>query len=223
MNVARIATGRDRHGLKWICLSAIVAALPASLQGAEKAPEVKGMRDAATHELIVENGRVAREEAAKDEIRKQQLDALRPVPPEQRPAPPEKRSLLADSDIICFNGLATMVPKRAMLHVPKNLAGRIGMQDGSRLVTFDEFIAQNRAWLTSSEVTRAQAEGGQPLSESVTKSFAKETRIVVATYYEGPISVLPLKVPAPETAAATPATAGANAAAGTTNTNAAKK
>jgi hypothetical protein len=62
------------------------------------------------------------------------------------------------------------------------------------------------------------------LAENVTKSFAKETRIVVATYYEGPISVLPLKVPEPETAAATTGAAGAGAVPNANvNANAAKK
>jgi hypothetical protein len=215
MNAARITMGRAK-GLKGICVLAVVAAMPAGLQGAERAPEAKVMRDVATHDSIVETGRIAREEAAKQELKQQQEHALKPVPPELRPKPPEKRSLLAVSDVICFNGLATMVPKRSVLHVPKNLTDRIGMQDGARFVDFQEFISKNRAWLTSSAVTRAQAEGNEPMSEGVVKSFAKETRIVVATYYEGPISVLPLKVPPTETAAVVPAGASANS-------NAAKK
>ena len=31
----------------------------------------------------------------------------------------------ADSDILCFNGMATLVPKRAVLHIPKNFADRL--------------------------------------------------------------------------------------------------
>ena len=184
-----------------------LAALPAA--AAERAPTPKSpVRDAATHEQIVESGRQAAAKAAeekKEPLFKPASDAQMKREAKLREEP---RSLLAVSDIICYNGLATMVPKRSVLHVPKNLADRIGLKEGVRFVTFQEFMAGNRAWLTNSAVNRSQAEGNEPLSEATLKSFAKETRIVVATYYEGPISVLPLKVPA----TTTPAAAGAPAA-----------
>jgi len=185
------------------------------LQAAEQAPAAKVMRDAATHDSIVEAGTKAKEEAAKQAVKdaQQQAMAFKPVPPEQRPKAPEQRSLLAVSDIICYNGIATMVPKRSVLHVPKNLKDRLVMQDGARFVTFQDFIVQNRSWLVSSEVSRIQAEGNKPLAEDVTKSFEKETRVVVATYHEGPISVLPLKVVEdPATATTTTTTSKAVAA-----------
>lgn len=213
-----IATGRAK-GLKSLCLLAVVAAMPGLLPAAEKAPVVNGMRDAATHDTIVETGRAAREEAAKNQTKQQQEMALKPVPPEQRPKPPEKRSLLAVSDIICFHGLATLVPKSAVLHVPKGLTDRVGMQDGARFVEYQEFLTKNRGWLTSSEVSRLQAEGNEPLSEAVVKSFAKETRIVIATFNGGPISVLPLKTPPADTAAATTPGAAKTPAAAVANAN----
>ncbi|WP_367873910.1 hypothetical protein [Luteolibacter sp. Populi] len=197
MKTTRIEAGR-LSAPKWICVLAL-AAMPASRAEPEQAPEATGMRDAATHDTIVEASRVAKVEQARQEQQEAKL-FLKPVPPEKRPKPPEPRSLLAVSDIICFHGLATMVPKRAVLHVPKNLADRIGMQDGAQFVAFDAFLAQNRAWLTNSPVSRVQAEGNEPLSEAVLKSFEKETRLVVATFQEGPISVLPLKVPPTPTA-----------------------
>jgi hypothetical protein len=43
------------------------------------------------------------------------------------------------------------------------------------------------------------------MPEATLKSFQKEQRLVVATYQDGPISVLPLKVPEPEPVAGTPA------------------
>ncbi len=220
MNAALLTTGRV-HGLKSLCLLAALAALPAVAPAAEKAPVVNGMRDAATHDSIVDAARAAREQAARDQTKEQQEMALKVVPPEQRPKPVERPTLLEMSDIICYKGLATLVPKQAVLHVPKELADHLGMQDGARFVQFQDFITKNRAWLAFTEVSRRQAEGNEPLSEALLKSFAKETRIVVATFDGGPISVLPLKVPPPETAAAGAAPAGAKAT--TANTPAAKK
>jgi hypothetical protein len=68
------------------------------------------------------------------------------------------------------------------------------MKEGAQFATFMDFLVDNRAWIVTTPVTRRQAEGKEPLSEAVIKSFAKETRIVIATLENGPISVLPPKV-----------------------------
>jgi hypothetical protein len=175
----------------------IVLAVPAAAQQpARKLP----MRDAATHDQIVEAGRQAAE------ADKAKAPVFKPLTPEEleHQKKKEPRSLLGSSDILCFGGRATLVPKRAMIHVPKSLTGRIGMQEGVKIVTFVDFLADNRAWITTTPVTRRQAEGKEPLSESLIKSFEKESRIVVATLLEGPISVLPPKVVIETPTASTP-------------------
>jgi hypothetical protein len=45
------------------------------------------------------------------------------------------------------------------------------------------------------------------MPEATLKSFAKEKRLVIATYQDGPISIMPLKVPPP--AVETPGAPGA--------------
>lgn len=173
------------------------AQLPAGAQEARPKPV---FRNAATHESIVEANRKAAEE------NKDQPELFKPVDPaQQAEQKPEKRSLLASSEIFCHGGKATLVPKGAVIHLPKNLSDRLVMGEGAKFVTFTDFMAENRSWITTSPVTRRQAEGKEPLPESLLKSFAKETRIVVATLQEGPISVLPPKVEeAPTASAATP-------------------
>jgi len=152
------------------------------------------MRQAPTHDEIVEFSRKAKEET--------------PAPvftPAEGPDPSVANKLgdlIARSDVLCFQGRATLVPKRAVLHVPKSLSGRMGMQDGSQLGSWTEFLNANRAWIRTVAVTRVQAEGNEPMPEAVLKSFDKEQRVVIATYQEGPISVLPLKVPETPVAAA---------------------
>lgn len=145
------------------------------------------MREAPTHDQIVEFANKAKEANPM------------PVFTPAEGADPSKANQLGDlisrSDILCFQGRATLVPKRAVLHIPKSLAGRLGMQEGAAIQAWTEFLAANSGWIRTVEVTRVQAEGNEPLPEGVLKSFAKEQRVVIATYQSGTISVLPLKVP----------------------------
>ncbi len=116
-------------------------------------------------------------------------------------------SLLSRSDILSFNGMTTLIPKRAILHQPKPLAPRVNnFQQGSRVVGWLDFMQSNRGWITTVEVTRDQAEGRQPMDEKVVESYLKSTNLVVATFRGGPVSVLPLAVPeaAPPDASAPP-------------------
>ena len=145
------------------------------------------MREVTTHEQIVEAARVARESAPPP--------VFKPIEGADPSLANKLGDLISRSDILCFQGRATLVPKRAVLHVPKSLAGRLGMQEGSQIGSWTEFLNANRAWIRTVPVTRIQAEGNDPMPEGVLKSFVKEQRVVIATYQEGPISVLPLKVP----------------------------
>jgi hypothetical protein len=174
-------------------LGIALVASAAAQQRAGKQP----MRDAATHDQLVE---LAQKTAEED---KAKAPVFRPITPEEaeKNQKKEKRSLLGSSDILCFGGRATLVPKRAIVHVPKSLAGRIGMQEGVQFVTFVDFLTDNRAWIVTTPVTRRQAEGKEPLSESLIKSFEKETRLVIATLENGPISVMPPKAAETPTAA----------------------
>ncbi len=172
-----------------------ILALAVAMTAAASAQQAAGrkpMRDAATHDQLVE---LARKTAEED---KAKAPVFRPLNEkeleQQKKKEKETRSLLGSSDILCYNGRATLVPKRAVIHIPKNLADRIGMKEGVQFATFVDFLADNRAWIVTTPVTRRQAEGKEPLSEAVIKSFAKETRIVIATLENGPISVLPPKV-----------------------------
>lgn len=166
----------------------------AAVQGQTSPPP---MRDAATHEQLAERARKAA----------QAVPVKPPVAAPAKPAAPSKveppRSLLAESDIVCYNGNATLVPKRAILQMPKNLADRLKYQPGAKLLNWHDFYALNRGWITTVEVSRVQAEGNSPLAEETQKKIVKSGNLVVATYQAGPISVLPLKVPA-ETSPKTP-------------------
>jgi hypothetical protein len=157
------------------------------------------MRDVVTHEQIVEAARKAQEEAPPP--------VFTPLAGKDPSVANKPGDLLSRSDILCFQGRATLVPKRAVLHVPKELSDRLKMQEGAQISSWTDFLNSNRAWIRTVAVTRVQAEGNHPMPEETLKSFEKEKRLVVATYQEGPISVLPLKVADPAAVPGSPAAA----------------
>lgn len=97
--------------------------------------------------------------------------------------------------IISYRGIATLVPKSAILQVPKNYSNRLEIEPGSKLVSWRDFIVLNRGWITTVEVSMVQAEGGKPIEEETRKNISKSLNLIVATYEGNPVSVLPLKPP----------------------------
>jgi hypothetical protein len=150
------------------------------------------MHDAATHEQL---------SAARQLVRQADpMNSLKQAAGEDPAVASQARSFLAESDIISFGGISALVPKRAILQIPKTLADRIKPAPGARLVGWKEFYAVNRGWITTMEVSRVQAEGNQPMSKEAETQMVRCGNLVVATYMGGPISVLPLKVPETPTA-----------------------
>lgn len=152
----------------------------AALQGAPV------MRDAVTHEDLT----VLYRKAMNEDPMLKQAPAKGPDPSRVSPPP----SLLGNSDILCFNGAVTIVPKRAILQIPKGMDTRMAYQPGAKLQSWGEFYALNRGWITTVEVSRAESEGKEPIAEKTQKIMLKSGNLIVATYQSGPISVLPLKV-----------------------------
>ena len=146
-----------------------------------------GMRDASTHEQLAMTYRKA---AQQDPMRKMQ--PTKGVDPSVVNQP---KDILSSSDIICYNGAATLVPKRAILNLPAVMQSRLKFQPGSKLMTWKDFHALNRGWISTVEVSRLQAEGNEAFKEEISTRIGKSSNLVVATYVGGPISVLPLKVP----------------------------
>ena len=172
-------------------LTVLLSAVPLASSLVTAAEQKPKFRDAATHEQLA---RALRYAESIDPMKK--LEAAEGDDPSKVNQP---ANLLEQSDIICFNGLATLVPKRAILATPANYKQRLAMQPGARIVGWSEFHAANRGWVTTVEVSRVQAEGNKAIAEETLEQIAKSTNLVVATYLGGPISVLPLKVPEPET------------------------
>lgn len=148
------------------------------------------MRDAATHDQLSQTLRMA-----------QQKDPIRDMGPaigktEEDPAKAlAGRDLIKDSAILCYRGSLTLVPKRAVLHLPDALKDRFEEKSKVKVISWKDFYQSNRGWIRTVEVSREQAMGQAPMNEEVTKSFEQSTSAVIATFKGGPISVLPYVAP----------------------------
>jgi hypothetical protein len=142
---------------------------------------------APTHEQLLERRRLAKEAAAKQA----QSQPQQPQPTSDPAKANKLPSLLATSAYLSHGGVATLVPKRAILHTPPNLASRIGLAKGVELKSWREFYAANRGWITTMEVTQAQAQGKEPFTEEMAKSIENSSSMVVATFAGNLITVYP--------------------------------
>jgi hypothetical protein len=160
-------------------------------QDADAPPAKPVYRDAETHDQI-----------AKKLIETQKKSPLAKLEESKGEDPSVKnqpQNLIASSDIISYNGLTTLVPKRAIVQLPEKYKNRINnASSGGKLVGWLEFYSSNRGWITTLEVTRLQAEGREPLAEETSENLKKNTNLIIATYSAGPISLLPLKEPKKE-------------------------
>lgn len=177
-----------------LCLPAIALLLPAmahaQAENTSPFPKKTAFRDAVTHEQLAKRLQYSQSNDPMSKLKTSEGEDPSKVN--------QPEDFLSQSDVICFNGLATFVPKRAILATPVNFKERIGMKPGARIVDWAEFLALNRGWVVTVEVDRTQAEGNKMMAEEVTEQITKSTNLVVATYMGGPISVLPLKEPAAE-------------------------
>ena len=170
---------------KWFAL-AITVTIPS--KGIAETPV---MRDAATHEQLVTSLRQADQT---DPMKQMKATTGEDPSVVNRP-----QDLISQSDIISFQGIQTLVPKRAILQIPKSYSDRVAIQPGAKVVSWAEFYAANRSWITTVEISRAQAEGNLALPEDTQKRMTKSGNLVVAIYMGGPISMLPLKETKPTT------------------------
>lgn len=147
---------------------------------------VSEMRDVASHDELSRKLRMS-----------QQADPLRELGPptgksdEDPSLANSERDLVKSSAVFSYRGNLTLVPKRAVLHVPSHLQNRMTPEKGAKVQTWRNFFQANRGWIRTMEVTREQALGHSPFSEESAKAISESAVVVIATYKGGPISVLP--------------------------------
>lgn len=180
------------HSFVTLSLVALVTAAQGEISVLNRPP----MRTAPTNEELIVQLRKSDQEMA-------EAAKSKPLSTPEDLRPKEVPDLISMSEILCYNGAVTLVPKGAILEYPKNLADRLKHQPGSKVQNWDKFFENNQGWITTVEVTKAQAQGKHLLPEEKTIHISKCGKLVVATLNGAPITVLPPQ--APEAAAPAPA------------------
>jgi hypothetical protein len=136
--------------------------------------------------------------ANRDELSRQRAESAAKVvaPPIIPPAPAEPEDLIKSSTIISFGGNLTLVPRGAVLYTPENFAARLIPEPDAKVLGWNEFLLLNRGWITTTEITMAQAEGVDLLPAANAEKMKKGGNLVVAVFEGNPISMLPPKPPA---------------------------
>jgi len=102
---------------------------------------------------------------------------------------PQKQSILADSILLGDGRHWTIVPKGSVLCMPKALENHILKNGEGEILTWRQFLARNRSWLTVSEVDMDTAAGRTPIPKERLEAMEKTGLVVVAVHRGGAISV----------------------------------
>ena len=145
------------------------------------------MRDVITHEQLMARRQASKEAEPMAKFEKAEGEDPAKINPPQ--------DIISQSEFLSSSGNMTLVPKRAILHIPDRLRDRTVKKDGMKIMTWPSFFAKNRTWITTIEVSRQQAEGILPIDEKRFESMQQTGDVIVATMGGSPISVLPLKIP----------------------------
>lgn len=164
----------------------ICFAIFAAVSHAQEAAPKPVFRDVATHESLTQK---LREADANDPMK-----ALAKAEGKDPSKANQPQNLIESSDLISYQGLTTLVPKRAIMQIPAAYKDRVNNHvDGNRVVGWLDFYAANRGWITTVEISRAQAGGGEELPEELSDQLAKSKNMIVTVLAMGPISYQPYR------------------------------
>lgn len=124
------------------------------------------------------------------------LQQISPMKNLQKPAPvkadaprPEAESIVKQSIILHDGRNWTLIPKGAVVFIPPALKDRVNAKPVGTLLTWADFFAKNRAWITTNDVSFNQAAGTEPIPAARVAFWGKQDKIVIAVHQTGPISV----------------------------------
>lgn len=124
--------------------------------------------------------------------RLQQADPMirlkKPTERESKVGRPAGQSILAESIILSDGSNWTIVPQGAVVHVPEKLKSRINATPSGGLLSWADFLTRNRGWVTTCEVSIAQASAKESLPAERIEFWAKQDKVVVTVHQRGPIS-----------------------------------
>ena len=171
--------GRFKKAPGWVLCVLAWGGMTAVLFSAPKA------RDAITEEALRE------ETAAVPPLKALLETSAKPVV--EKPA--MQSSLWSRSIILTDGEMFTLVPVGSILHLPPSLRKHVAVSpDGKppegRFTFWPNFLKRNEAWLSGLEVKLEMAQGDATAAKALLQSIATDTRVLVALYKGGPVTIL---------------------------------
>lgn len=108
---------------------------------------------------------------------------------DQKPPRSAGQSLITQSEILHDGEHWTLVPRGAVLYVPKARMANVGVRPVGTLLPWIQFLVKNPGWLSIHETTFDQASGDEPLPPEKTELWKKQERVIIAVHQGEPISV----------------------------------
>lgn len=130
-----------------------------------------------------------------DEALAERRNAGGAVSPKIMPRKSKSYGLAEFSQFLGFGEAGTILPKGSILYCPDSLATHVITGPNRTMLGWPDFLAANRNWLTTHEVSLGQVKG-EPISESDRASFKAGGKMVIATLRNNPVTVL-VKTPPP--------------------------
>ena len=124
--------------------------------------------------------------------RLQQADPMirldKPAEGEAKVARPDSQSVISQSTVLHDGSRWTIVPNGSVVFIPERMKSRVGATPSGELLGWQDFLAHNRGWVSTCEVSFEQAAGKEPLPAERTAYWAKQDKIIVAVHQRGPIT-----------------------------------
>ncbi|WP_009958472.1 hypothetical protein [Verrucomicrobium spinosum] len=106
-------------------------------------------------------------------------------------ARPSMESSLYRKSVILYDGEHhTVVPVGSVLQLPAGYRNRVVEKPVGVFTFWPAFLERNAAWLGAWEVPLRMAEGDEAVAKKVLATTANDSRVLVAVYRGGPITIL---------------------------------
>jgi hypothetical protein len=113
----------------------------------------------------------------------------KPAPSQAAVSRPAGQSIIKQSVVLNDGKNWTLIPKGAVIFLPQAMKNRVNANPVGTLLPWNDFLIQNRAWITTNDVSFDQAAGTEALPPERVAYWAKQEKIVIATHRQGPISI----------------------------------
>ena len=155
---------------------------PAAAVSPPSPPVATQVRDVVTEEELTKAAQ------ASDTLSGMMAKAVAQVPVAARPS--LENSLYKKSIILYDGEKHTVVPVGAILHLPPSYRNRVVPKPVGVFTFWPSFLERNASWLGAWEVPLRMAQGDPEAAKKVLAQTSLQSRVLVAVYRGGPISIL---------------------------------